>query len=82
MTRRTPGCRPNPPLSVYLTSGGRLLLTPPVTLLVAAGLLVLARVDGAGMTFVTALAIAVHATVVLALQQIIATPRALRRTSR
>ena len=27
----------NPPLSVYLTSGGRLLLTPPVTILVAAG---------------------------------------------
>ena len=38
----------NPPLSVYLTSGGRLLLTPPVTILVAAGLLILARVDGSG----------------------------------
>ena len=64
----------NPPMSVYLTSGGRLLLTPPVTLLVAAGLLMLARIDGAAMSFVTALAIAVHATVVLALQQIVATP--------
>ena len=64
----------NPPLTVYLTSGGRLLLTPPVTLLVAAGLLVLARLDGTAMRFVTALAIAVHATVVLALQQIVATP--------
>jgi hypothetical protein len=64
----------NPPLTVYLTSGGRLLLTPPVTMLVAAGLLVLARLDGASMRFVTALAIAVHATVVLALQQIVATP--------
>ena len=64
----------NPPMSVYLTSGGRLLLTPPVTLLVAAGLLVLARIDGSGISFVTALAVTVHATVVLALQQIIATP--------
>ena len=64
----------NPPLTVYFTSGGRLLLTPPVTMLVAAGLLVLARLDRASMRFVTALAIAVHATVVLAVQQIIATP--------
>ena len=46
-TRRTPRLQANPPLSVYLTSGGRLLLTPPVTMLVAAGLVVLARVDGA-----------------------------------
>ena len=64
----------NPPLSVYLTSGGRLLLTPPVTIVVAAGLLVLARLDGARLSFVAALAIVVHATVVLALQQIVATP--------
>ena len=63
-----------PPLAVYLTSGGRLLLTPPVTVLVAAGLLALARLDGARLSFVAALAIAVHATVVLALQQIVATP--------
>ena len=63
-----------PPLSVYLTSGGRLLLTPPVTILVAAGLLLLARLDGAALPFATALAIAVHATVVLGLQQIVATP--------
>jgi hypothetical protein len=64
----------NPPLSVYLTSGGRLLLTPPVTLLVAAGLAALARLDGIRVPYRTGLAIAVHATVVLALQQIIATP--------
>jgi hypothetical protein len=63
-----------PPVSIYLTSGGRLLVTPPVTLLVAAGLVVLARLDGVGLTYVTALAIAVHATVVLALQQIVAAP--------
>lgn len=63
-----------PPVSVYVTSGGRLLLTPPVTLLVAAGLVALARLGGARVGFVTALAIAVHATVVLAVQQLVATP--------
>jgi hypothetical protein len=65
-------------VSIYLTSGGRLLVTPPVTLAVALGVLALARSDqGRGhapVTFVTALAITVHATVVLALQQVIATP--------
>ena len=64
----------NPPFSAYLASGGRLLLTPPVTIVVAAGLFVLARIDGAAMRLVTAIAIAVHATVVLALQQIVVTP--------
>jgi hypothetical protein len=64
----------DPPVSIYLTSGGRLLLTPPVTIAVALGVMALARRDGAPVTFVTALAIAVHATVVLALQQVIATP--------
>ena len=77
-----------PPVSIYLTSGGRLLVTPPMTLLVAAGLVLLTRLDrgprdadsasrggdDARVTFVTALAIAVHATVVLALQQMVATP--------
>ena len=63
-----------PPVSIYLTSRGRLLLTPPITIAVAAGLLMLARLDGARVAFVTALAIVVHATVVLALQQVIATP--------
>ena len=64
----------DPPVSIYLTSGGRLLVTPPVTIGVALGVMALARRDGARVTFVTALAIAVHATVVLALQQVIATP--------
>jgi hypothetical protein len=64
----------NPPLAVYLTSGGRLLLTPPITIVVALGLLLLARLDGAKLSFVAALAIVVHASVVLALQQIVATP--------
>src|SRR5687768_10076388 len=64
----------DPPVSIYVTSGGRLLLTPPVTMAVAVGVMALARRVGRRVTFVTALAIAVHATVVLALQQLIATP--------
>ena len=64
----------NPPVSIYLTSGGRLLLTPPITLGVAAGVMLLGRIDGGKLSFVTALAIVVHATVVLALQQIVALP--------
>ena len=31
------GLQNDPPVSIYLTSGGRLLLTPPVTLVVALG---------------------------------------------
>src|SRR5688572_332856 len=37
-----------PPVSIYLTSGGRLLLTPPVTMVVALGVMTLARRDGSG----------------------------------
>ena len=68
------GLQADPPFLVYLTSGGRLLLTPPVTLVVAAGLWLLARSDGVTLRFAAAVAIAVHATVVLALQQVVATP--------
>ena len=64
----------HPPFEVYLTSGGRLLLTPPITLLAALGLMVLARLDGVTVSMRSALAIAVHATVVLALQQVVAAP--------
>lgn len=64
----------NPPLLTYWTSGGRLLVTPELTLLVAAGLMLLARLDGAALSFKAALAVAVHATVVLAVQQVLATP--------
>ena len=66
--------RSDPPVSIYLTSGGRLLLTPPVTMAVTLGLMALGWFEGARVTFVTALAITVHATVVLALQQVVATP--------
>ena len=71
------GLQNDPPVSIYLTSGGRLLVTPPVTVAVALGLMVLARLDRGGgerVTFVTALAIVVHATVVLAVQQVVFTP--------
>lgn len=64
----------DPPVSIYLTSGGRLLLTPPVTIAMAAAVMALARRNGARVRLAAALAITVHATVVLALQQVIATP--------
>jgi hypothetical protein len=66
--------RMSPPWRTYFTSGGRLLLFPPVTLLVAAALGLLARLDGATLPIGAALAVSVHATVVLALQQLVATP--------
>jgi hypothetical protein len=64
----------NPPWLVYWTSGGRLLLTPVMTLLIAAGLMALAALDGVKVRYVTALAITVYASIVLALQQVVATP--------
>lgn len=64
----------NPPWLVYWTSGGRVLLTPEITLLVAVGLVALARLDGVKVRYATALAVTVHATVVLAVQQLVATP--------
>ncbi len=64
----------NPPWLVYLTSGGRLLLTPAITLLVAAGLMALAALDGVKVRYAVALAVTVHASVALAIQQVVATP--------
>jgi len=64
----------NPPWLVYLTSGGRLLLTPAVTLLVALGLMALAALDGVKVRYGVALAVTVYASAVLALQQVVATP--------
>jgi Yip1 domain len=66
--------RQTPPVATYFTSGGRLLLSPPVTVLVAMGLAALARLDGSRLAWAAALAISVHASVVLALQQLVATP--------
>jgi hypothetical protein len=64
----------SPPLTAYFTSGGRLLLAPPVTVAVAAGLALLARLDGTSLSAAAALAVSVHAAVVLALQQLVAAP--------
>lgn len=64
----------NPPLLAYVTSGGRLMLTPVITALVAAGLMGLTAFDGHGVRYRVALAATVHASVVLAVQQIVATP--------
>ena len=64
----------NPPLWVYVSSGSRTLLTPLVTLVVAAACWIVARRDGAQTRYVQTLSMVVHASVVLALGQIVATP--------
>jgi hypothetical protein len=64
----------NPPFAAYLVSGGRMLLTPPVTLAVAMGLILLARRDGAPVTLNQALAVSVYASVPLVLGNVAATP--------
>jgi hypothetical protein len=64
----------NPPVWVYFTSGSRTLLFPAVTLMAAAGCWLVARSAGTPARFVQALSIVVHASVVLALGQLVATP--------
>ncbi len=64
----------HPPISAYLTSGGRVLVTPLATLIVALALVGLAGIERTPVSFVVALAIVVHATTVLALQQVVAVP--------
>jgi hypothetical protein len=64
----------DPPWSTYFTSGGRLLLLPVTTLAVAAGLFLWLRRRTPDLRFVAALSVAVHAGVVLVLQQVLATP--------
>jgi hypothetical protein len=66
--------RQSPPVAAYFTGGGRLLLAPPVTLAVAAGLALLARLDGASLTARAALALSVHASAALVVQQLVAAP--------
>ncbi len=63
-----------PPWMVYLLSGSRLLLAPPITLLVAAAIYYPVRVQGGNVSWQQALAVAVHASVVLAVGQVVATP--------
>ncbi len=70
-----------PPVSAYFTSGGRLLLAPPVTLAAATGLWLAARASQPARTFRQGLAVAVHASVVLALGQLLATPLHVGRES-
>jgi hypothetical protein len=64
----------SPPWLTYFTTGGRLLLAPPLTLLVAFGLIGLARADGSRLALPAALAVSVHAATVLVLQELVATP--------
>lgn len=63
-----------PPWWVYATSGGRFLLNPVLTLAAAAGLWIVARAERVSARFSQALSIVVHASVVLLLGQLAATP--------
>lgn len=67
-----------PPFWVYALSGGRTLLLPVTTLAVAAGLAVW---PGRRRGFVASLSVAVHASTVLVLQQLAATPLHMVRES-
>lgn len=62
----------NPPYWIYLSSGGRALLFPAVTLAVAAGLYLWVGRRSAG--WLASLSVAVHASAALVAQQIVATP--------
>lgn len=63
-----------PPWWVYLTSGGRLPLTPVSTVLMAVVVWLVAKRRQAAASFTKALAVVVHASVVLLIGQLIATP--------
>ncbi len=69
-----------PPTWVYFASGGRVLLTPPVTLAAAAGIFLWLR-RSAAVTFTQCLSVSVHATGALVAQQLVATPLHLLRES-
>ena len=68
------GLQAEPPWWVYFTSGSRLLLLPVTTVAVALGLLAVARLEGVSTTLSQAMALVVHATIVLMLGQLVATP--------
>lgn len=63
-----------PPQWAYFTSGNRSLLLPITTVAAALLLVAVARLDGAPATWTQALSLTVHASVVLAVGQLIATP--------
>ncbi len=68
-----------PPYWIYLSSGGRALLFPAVTLAVAAGLYLWVGRRDAG--WLASLSVAVHASVALVAQQLVATPLHIVRES-
>jgi hypothetical protein len=68
------GLQAQPPWWVYFSSGGRLLLLPVTTVAVALGLMAVARLEGASASWSQAMALVVHATVVLLIGQLVATP--------
>jgi hypothetical protein len=59
---------------VYFVSGSRLLLAPPATLAAAVAVWLVARRDDGRARFRQALAITVHATIVLVVGQLVGTP--------
>jgi hypothetical protein len=67
------GWQARPPYWVYGTSGGRTLLLPVVTVAAALGLWFWTR-QGEHTGFVPSLSVAVHASAVLVIQQVLATP--------
>ncbi len=72
--------RAAPPTWVYFASGGRTLLTPPITIGVAAGLFIWLR-RAAAVSFRQCLSVSVHATGALVAQQVVAMPLHLLRES-
>jgi hypothetical protein len=70
-----------PPVAAYFTSGGRVLLWPPVTLAVAAVVRALARSRRPPVTYGEALSVATHASVPLAIGQLAALPAHVIRES-
>lgn len=69
-----------PPFTSYLT-GTRLLLLPVVTLLVAVGLVQVARMQQVTLPWVAALSVSVQASLVLGVQQVAVTPLMFLRES-
>ena len=63
-----------PPWWVYFASGSRALLLPVTTVAVALLMMAIARIEGEALTVSQALAFVVHATVILLLGQLVATP--------
>ena len=78
---RYQGWQAAPPWGTYFTSGGRLLLLPLTTLAVATGLFLWTRRQAPGVRYAAALSVTVHASVILALQQVVATPLHIVRES-